>query len=454
MVYSSKSVVIMASVLLLTSVSGVVFASSEKSKSHKDAFVCNEKTLDPQSKQSREYRENLSEQKELTRKQKKLQSDASVANNSCNRLKSKARSQCQNDVAELRDIGRTLDNLAKSIRQYESCKPVIPVVVPKCGTAINTISATEPTTNLCAAWTVVIGVTYDPTTVDALGNGMWKWRCGITGSSTGETCYASRSFVYTWSVGDWGTCVGSQQIRTVACQNNLWETVSSNNCTESMPAASQFCQMPLVTQIQSSHYNNSPVDAANMLADLGIITNYANQPTYYRVDETMNRAEYLAIILTTMGLMPSSDYQCQNIFSDISVSWICRVAETALANGLISKQTNEEGLAFFRGSTMPSLYEVLMLNLKSQCIRPESVSLSWIQWFVQDLGITNASSLSMSQVATRGDIYLSLATFYDYFNQSLVIDPSLLDSNIVSCAERMDITTKDPICVIFPGLCQ
>ncbi len=205
---------------------------------------------------------------------------------------------------------------------------------------------------------------------------MWTWRCGIVGSSTGETCYAPRTFTYSWMVGSWGTCVGSQQIRTVSCQNDLGQTVSNTRCTDTMPVLSQVCQMSSVTQIQSSHYNSSPLDAANMLAEFGIIMNYSDRPSYYRIDETMNRQEYLGILLKTMGLMTSSDYQCQNIFSDVSEQWVCRVAETALANGLISKQTNEQGQTLFRGTSTLSVYEILVLGLKSQCIGTEDHSVS------------------------------------------------------------------------------
>ena len=48
-----------------------------------------------------------------------------------------------------------------------------------------------------------------------------------------------------------------------------------------MPIVSQVCQMPSVTQIQSSHYNNNPVDAANMLANSGIIASHVDTPANY-----------------------------------------------------------------------------------------------------------------------------------------------------------------------------
>lgn len=54
------------------------------------------------------------------------------------------------------------------------------------------------------------------------------------------------------------------------------------------------------------------------------------------------RQEILSVMLHVMKLTPAVGYQCQNIFSDISDPSVCAIAETALANGLISKQTNEE----------------------------------------------------------------------------------------------------------------
>jgi hypothetical protein len=44
--------------------------------------------------------------------------------------------------------------------------------------------------------------------------------------------------------------------------------------------------------------------------------------------------------------------------------------------------------------------------------------------------------------------------FIDYFNRNVATDPSLFDASIVGCAHRMDFSDQDPICRLFPALCE
>jgi hypothetical protein len=125
---------------------------------------------------------------------------------------------------------------------------------------------------------------------------MWTWRCGVAGSSTGDTCYAPRTL-----------------------QASLKSTYTA-------------------------------IDAANKLAKLGIIQDYSANPISYRMEQPVMRQEYMGLILQAMNLMPnpSTNLACNNIFTDSTEPWVCRIAETALANNLIIKNTKEDGLAYFR----------------------------------------------------------------------------------------------------------
>ncbi len=71
-----------------------------------------------------------------------------------------------------------------------------------------------------------------------------------------------------------------------------------------------------------------------------------------------------------------------------------------------------------------------------------------------NLDIANASTLNMSQAASRGDTYISMATFIDYFNRNVATDPSLFDASIEGCAHRMGFSDQDLICRLFPALCE
>lgn len=131
--------------------------------------------------------------------------------------------------------------------------------------------------------------------------------------------------------------------------------------------------------VQSSSYYADVIDAANFLSDRDLVPNYSSNPAQYQLNDMITRQELLTMILKAMKIAPASGYQCQNIFSDISDPEICATAETALANGLISKQTNEDGVSFFRGTDFLTLYEMFVLTMKSQCMRSEDVSLSGVR---------------------------------------------------------------------------
>lgn len=84
----------------------------------------------------------------------------------------------------------------------------------------------------------------------------------------------------------------------------------------------------------------TPFDAATYLSWLWIITE-RNTPSEYMVQSLVLRQELIWIALKLKEITLSENYTCQNIFSDISQSkpndWVCRAAETALINGIITK---------------------------------------------------------------------------------------------------------------------
>ncbi len=84
----------------------------------------------------------------------------------------------------------------------------------------------------------------------------------------------------------------------------------------------------------------TPFDAATYLSWLWIITE-RNTPSEYMVQSLVLRQELIWIALKLKKITLSENYTCQNIFSDISQSkpneWVCRAAETALINGIITK---------------------------------------------------------------------------------------------------------------------
>jgi hypothetical protein len=339
MIHTAKNAIVFAVILLTVGISfGISQTDRDGGNANKNTFVCNKN----KDKETREYQKNLKEQKRLGDIQTRLLSDPNVANDTCKKLKKKEQGKCQQDVAKLRDVTRDLVKTNQRISEYELC-----YLTPKCGSATKDVFIAPPSENLCASGSVVMGVTFDPTTLGSNGEGMWKWRCGIVGSSTGETCYAQSIMVYGWIIGEWGTCSNSIQYRTTQCiETYSGQPVDISYC--GIPnESSRPCVVTSKTQMQSSLFENNPMDAANALANIGIIASHFDTPENYGLDEAITRQEYLKIMLTAMKLLPARGYQCQNIFSDISEPWVCAIAETALANGLISRQTNEQGKTLF-----------------------------------------------------------------------------------------------------------
>jgi len=85
---------------------------------------------------------------------------------------------------------------------------------------------------------------------------------------------------YGWQLGEWSVCLNGEQHRTTNCvlfYNR--EPIDMSYCGE-QPESSRVCDVISNVNVQSSHYSD-PLDAANYLADLGIIANHVANPSLY-----------------------------------------------------------------------------------------------------------------------------------------------------------------------------
>lgn len=95
MFYKTKNAVLVAGILFF----GVSFGVSRTDQFHdqdnKHTFVCSQKALEPKSRETRQYNQDIAEQNRLTKRQTKLLSDTNVANDTCKKLKKKEQARCE-----------------------------------------------------------------------------------------------------------------------------------------------------------------------------------------------------------------------------------------------------------------------------------------------------------------------------------------------------------------------
>ncbi|MCH2188659.1 S-layer homology domain-containing protein [Candidatus Gracilibacteria bacterium] len=91
-----------------------------------------------------------------------------------------------------------------------------------------------------------------------------------------------------------------------------------------------------------SGYSSDMLDAANSLAERGIINDKSNNPSAYSLDSAVLRQEISAVARGVAGLPKKTS--CDNIFSDVSATnpntWVCYNVEVLVDNDLISANTN------------------------------------------------------------------------------------------------------------------
>jgi hypothetical protein len=97
-----------------------------------------------------------------------------------------------------------------------------------------------------------------------------------------------------------------------------------------------------MTSITTNIDNNLEpyIKAASDLAERHIITHRDN-PSDYQVSSLLLRQEIIGIALKIKGITLPDDYECTNIFKDVTSlkpnNWVCRAAEYAVKNNIVTK---------------------------------------------------------------------------------------------------------------------
>ncbi|MCH8518617.1 S-layer homology domain-containing protein [Candidatus Gracilibacteria bacterium] len=171
------------------------------------------------------------------------------------------------------------------------------------------------------------------------------------------------------------------------------------------------------------------LEAANKLAEMGVIVDQSANPADYRLGDTISRREATKVMILSSDLM--LDESCTGQFADLSASdWGCKYAETALAAGMVAANPN------FRPDANISKIEALKMAFQARDIeRYENAD--WRVGYVEaavDMGLS-ASFTDFDTAATRGEVFIMMAN---------AIDATMLDD---------DDDLDDLLCAIL-GTCD
>ncbi len=113
---------------------------------------------------------------------------------------------------------------------------------------------------------------------------------------------------------------------------------------------------------------------ANALAKLGIITDWSSAPSRYRLNEPMLRQELIGIALQMNGAQLPDKFRCRGYFTDAAQNdWVCRAAELAADNGLITRNNST-----FRPMSFVTRAESLSILMQAAGIKITPSGSDWV----------------------------------------------------------------------------
>ncbi|NUJ97894.1 S-layer homology domain-containing protein [Candidatus Gracilibacteria bacterium] len=163
---------------------------------------------------------------------------------------------------------------------------------------------------------------------------------------------------------------------------------------------------------------NNEIVSANFLASKGFISDNSNNPTNYRLNETITRKEMIKIVVKVAGL--EVEEKCEKKFSDVSEDWGCKYIESALKAGFISFNNG-----VFRPDENITKTESLKLVFKARGIQKLYNTSHWQEDYMKtafDLGLITAQYSDYNTNAFRGWIFIVIAKTYEDIKNTIYSD--------------------------------
>lgn len=142
------------------------------------------------------------------------------------------------------------------------------------------------------------------------------------------------------------------------------------------------------------------VEAANLLAENGVIVDHSGNPAMYELGNEVKRREGVKVMMNLSSV--AVDPSCVGEFNDLSSSdWACKYAETALDNGMVAPNPA------FRPDDLMSKIEALKWVFQGLDLE-RADNADWRAGYVEaavDMGITTAFTDYDTPVA-RGEFFI------------------------------------------------
>lgn len=163
---------------------------------------------------------------------------------------------------------------------------------------------------------------------------------------------------------------------------------------------------------------NNEIVSANFLASKGFISDNSNNPTNYRLDETITRKEMIKIVVKVAWL--EVEEKCEKKFSDVSEDWGCKYIESALKAWFISFNN-----WIFRPDENITKTESLKLVFKARGIQKLYNTSHWQEDYMKtafDLWLITAQYSDYNTNAFRGWIFVIIAKTYEDIKNTIYSD--------------------------------
>jgi len=150
------------------------------------------------------------------------------------------------------------------------------------------------------------------------------------------------------------------------------------------------------------------LEAANKLAEQGIIVDQSTNPANYRLGDTITRWEMAKVAANLAGIEPNTS--CEGKFADVSATnpnnWVCGYVEALLENSMISANSK------FRPSDTVSKAEALKMVMSATWVEPTDNSdwrIAYVESAVEN-GIIDTAFTDYDTKAFRSFVFDNSAT--------------------------------------------
>lgn len=183
----------------------------------------------------------------------------------------------------------------------------------------------------------------------------------------------------------------------------------------------------IVTPLAGVSAAYTSLEAANELATLGVIVDNSANPADYELGNSIIRGEGVKVMMNLSDIAVVDN--CDGNFSDLTASnWVCKYAETALANGMVADNAN------FRPNDLVSMIEGLKMVFQARELERDD-NADWRAGYVSaavDMGIATPFT-NYDDAVTRGQMFIWAAEAIDA-GEDVAVEDDLLCGILGTCA--------------------